>query len=72
VATGGDYSLCPLPQTQVSAAQWAELLGPVLRGAWQPVAIRRRHEETGRWEKIGAGFAYTVIIEAEHDGQRIS
>jgi len=72
VAAGGDYYLCPLPQTQVSAAQLAELLGPVLRGEWQPVAIRRRNEETGRWEKIGAGFEYTVIIEAEHDGQRIS
>src|SRR5882672_2808201 len=72
VAAGGDSSRCPLPQTPVSAAQWAEWLGPVLRGAWQPVAIRRRHEATGRGEKIGAGFAYTVIMEAEHAGQRIS
>ena len=71
VAAGGDYYLCPLPATQVTPAQLAELLAPVLSGELKPVALKRRNDETGRLEKIGEGYEYTVLIEAEHEGRRV-
>lgn len=70
LAAGGDYYLCPLPATQVTPAHLAELLAPVLSGELKPVALKRRNDETGRWEKIAEGYEYTVSIEAEHAGRR--
>jgi transposase len=61
-----------LSATQVSAADLAQLLGPVSRGELKPVVIWRRDEETGRREKIGEGFEYTVTLTAEHDGKEIT
>jgi transposase len=69
VVAGEDYYLCPLSAVQVSAADLAQLLEPVSQGELKPVAIWRRDEETGRREKIGAGFEYTVTLTAEHDGK---
>jgi transposase len=70
LAAGGDYYLCPLPATQVASAQLAELVAPVVSGEVTPVAIKRRNDETGRWEKIAEGYDYTVSSEAEHEGRR--
>jgi transposase len=72
VAAGGDYYLCPLPQTQVSAAQLRELIEPVRTGQIKLAAIKRLNEETGRLEKIAEGYEYTVELEAELDGKPVT
>lgn len=69
VASGGDYYLCPLPQTQVSAAALQELLSPVRAGKLKPAAITRLNEESGRREKIAEGYEYPVPLATERDGQ---
>jgi transposase len=69
VASGGDYYLCPLPQTQVSAADLQELLTPVRAGKLKPTAITRMNEESSRREKIAEGYEYPVTLAAERDGQ---
>lgn len=71
LAAGGDYDLCPLPATQVPAAHLAEVVAPVVSGALKAQAIKRRNDETGRWEKIAQGYEYSVTLEANHDGQRV-
>jgi transposase len=71
VAGGGDYSLCPLPQPQVSAAALQELITPVRAGNLTLEAIKRWNEATGRLEKIAEGDEYPVTIAAELDGQPI-
>lgn len=72
LVAGGDYYLCPLSAVQVSAAALAQLLEPVSRGELKPAALWRRDEETGRREKIGAGFEFTVTLTAEPEGQPIT
>jgi transposase len=72
VAGGGDYYLCPLPQTQVSAAELQELITPVRAGKLKPEASKRRNEESGRLEKIAEGYEYPVTITAELDGEPIA
>jgi len=71
LAAGGDYYLCPLPATQIPAAHLAEVVAPVVSGAIKAQAIKRRNDETGRWEKLAQGYEYPVTIEADHDGQRV-
>ena len=71
LAAGGDSYLCPLPATQIPAAHLAEVVAPVVSGAIKAQAIKRRNDETGRWEKIAQGYEYPVTIEADHDGQRV-
>ncbi len=46
----------PCPPCRSAPPIRAQLLKPVSRGELKPVAIWRRDEETGRREKIGAGF----------------
>jgi transposase len=72
VAGGGDYYLCPLPQTQVSAAELQELITPVRAGKLKPEASKRMNEESGRLEKIAEGYEYPVTIAAELDGEPIT
>lgn len=72
LAQGGDYYLCPLPQTQVSAAKLRELIEPVRAGEIKPKAIKRRNEETGRSEKIAEGYEYTVEMGAEVEGNTLT
>lgn len=72
IVAGEDYYLCPLSAVQVSAAELAALLAPVSRGERQPVPIQRRDEETGRREKIAAGFESTVTLTAEEDGKQVT
>ncbi len=72
VAGGGDYYLCPLPQTQVSAAVLQELLTPVRAGTRTPEAIKRFNAATGRWEKIAEGYEYPVPIIGELEGQSVT
>ena len=72
VAGGGDYYLCPLPQTQVSAAALQELLTPVRAGTRAPEAIKRFNDATGRWEKIAEGYEYPVPIVGELEGQPVT
>jgi len=69
VASGGDYYLCPLPQTQVSAADLQELLTPVRAGKLKPTAITRMNDESSRREKIAEGYEYPVTLAAEREGQ---
>jgi transposase len=69
VASGGDYYLCPLPQTQVSAAELQELITPIRAGKLKPAAITRVNEESGRREKIAEGYEYPVPLTAERNGQ---
>jgi transposase len=67
VAGGGAYYLCPLPQTQVSAAELQELLTPVRAGKLKPAAIKRVNAAPGRLEKIAAGYESPVPSAAELD-----
>lgn len=72
VAAGGDYYLCPLPQTQVSLAELQELISPVRTGEIKPSAIKRLNEETGKLEKIAQGYEYTVQIAAELEAEQVT
>jgi len=69
LTAGGDYYLCPLPATQVTSAYLAELVAPIVSGEVKPDAIKRRNDETGRWEKIAEGYEYLVPIEADPAGR---
>jgi transposase len=71
-AGGGDYYLCPLPQTQVSAVALQELLTPVRAGKLKPEAIKRVKEASGRREKSAEGEEYPVTSVAELDGQPLT
>jgi transposase len=71
LAAGGDYYLCPLPATQVTPAHLVELVAPVVSGEVKPVALKRRNDETGRWEKIAEGYEYPVSMAAAHEGRRV-
>ena len=55
VAAGGDYSLCPLPATQIPAAALAELRAPVRAGTQSRTPVWRRTDDTGRKEQIAEG-----------------
>lgn len=72
IVMGADYYLCPLSAVQVSVAELAQWLEPVRQGELNPVPIWRRDEETGRREKIGAGFESTVTRTAEQDGKQMT
>lgn len=72
VAAGGDYYLCPLPQTPVAEAHLRELIDAVRTGGIKPSAIKRLNEETGKLEKIAEGYEYMVQIAAEIDAQQVT
>jgi transposase len=48
-----------------------ELVAPVVSGEVKPVALKRRNDETGRWEKIAEGYEYPVSMAAAHEGRRV-
>jgi transposase len=72
VAASGDYYLCPLPSTQVSATELADLLTPVwtqqqaLTSVWCPVDMS---EPAAQPEQIAEGYEYTIEVEASVAGQ---
>jgi transposase len=67
----GDYYLCPLPESQLSAATRRELLQPVWQGQ-QPLQRVYRPEAAGQAEELVAeGFCYDVPLQAEVTGRPV-
>jgi transposase len=74
MAASGDYYLCPMPATQVSAEALERLLAPVwaqrqaLSPVWRPAEQGAPEPEP---ELIAEGYECTVEIEATLDGRRV-
>ena len=76
VASSGDYYLCPLPATQVAAAELAQLLAPVWNQT-QPLTVifsPLSGAEPGGGNPLGAeplaeGYEYAVTMEASLGGR---
>lgn len=71
LAAGGDFYLCPLSTVQMPAASLAEWLAPVRAGVQAVQPVWRKNEETGRREKLAAGFEYEVTLTGEQDAQPV-
>jgi transposase len=72
LASTKDYYLCPLPETQVSAAQRCALLQPVWQGQ-QPLKQLYRPSADGQTEELVAeGFSLDVPLGAEVNGQQLT
>lgn len=71
VQGGGDYYLCPLSLTQLSAKQLASYLAPVWTGD-QPLTPNCRPGEDGEPEEIAQGFELSQAMSAEVNGQVIT
>lgn len=72
VAAHRDYYLCPLSAVQMPAAAVQALLDPVWTGEQSLMPVYRPLEAaTDAPEQIAEGFATTVLLSAEQDGERI-
>jgi len=70
IAASGDYYLCPLSNTQLPAAELAEVLAPVWRGEQKLTRICRPADETRpRPQRIAQGYEYRVELTAQGGGQ---
>src|SRR5438128_2122655 len=71
VAAGGDFYLCPLPETQISRAQRRELLRPVwdsaqaLQQVWRP-GLQEQPDEL-----VAEGFSVDVPLTARVGGKEV-
>jgi transposase len=72
LASTNDYYLCPLPETQVSAAKRRDLLQPVWAGQQPLQAVVRPAEDGQTPELIAEGFSLEVALQAEVAGQQVS
>jgi len=72
LASTDDYYLCPLPETQVSAAQRRALLQPVWQGLKQLTQVYRPGEEGPTEELVAEGFSWDVPLTAQVDGRQVS
>jgi transposase len=72
IAASGDYYLCPLFSTQMPAAELAELLVPVWRGAQPLRAIYRPADQTRpQREHLAEGYEYTAELRAAVGDQEV-
>jgi len=71
VVAGGDYYLCPLPASQVSAEELAAYLEPVWRGEQALTPVYRERAD-GEREWIAEGYERTVTLTAEVEGHPVT
>lgn len=64
-----DYYLCPLPAKQLPPETLEGYLQPVWDGKQQTLAVYRADAE-GQPQRIAEGYAQSVALHAESDGQR--
>src|SRR3954447_19460440 len=73
LASSGDFYLCPLTETQLSAEQRRVLLQPVWQGRQQLAQVFRPAADDGEGEELVAeGFSFDVPLVAEVNGQQIT
>src|SRR5437660_1236319 len=73
VAAGGDFYLCPLPETQLSRAQRHALLQPVFDGTQALHVVSRPAAAEGQAEeRVAEGFAVDVTLTATVDEKEVS
>jgi transposase len=72
LAHSGDYYLCPLPETMVSAEQRRVLLEPVWQGRQALQRVYRPAEDGQGEELVAEGFYVDVPLQATVDGKLIS
>src|SRR4051794_10084860 len=72
LASSGDYYLCPLPETHVSAEKRRALLQPVWQGGQPLVQVYRPAAEGEAEELVAEGFALDVPLQAEVGGRPIT
>jgi transposase len=73
LASTGDFYLCPLTETQLSAEKRRVLLQPVREGRQQLAQVFRPAAEEGEGEELVAeGFSFDVPLVAEVNGQQIT
>jgi transposase len=71
IQAGGDYSLCPLSETQLPPAVWADSWTPVWTGK-QPLSLIHRPPPGGPPELIAEGVEPVAPVTAEVAGHRDS
>jgi transposase len=71
VASGGDFYLCPLAETQISRAGRGELLRPVWDGTQVLQQVRRPGPEGQPDELVAEGFSIDVGLAGEVDGKEV-
>lgn len=74
VAASGDYYLCPLPATQVSAAELAQLLAPVWNQSQPLTAIcspLANADAPAQPQPLAEGYEYAVAMEASMEGRQV-
>jgi transposase len=69
VASGGDFYLCPLAESQLSRAGRSELLRPVWEGTQALEQVRRPGPEGRPDELVAEGFGVAVGMTAVVEGQ---
>jgi transposase len=67
IAAAGDYSLCPLPQGQLAAGEFAAALEAVCNGEHALRSVIRKGPQ-GEPEVIAAGYEYPVAMSQQGDG----
>jgi hypothetical protein len=72
VAAGGDFYLCPLPETQLSQAQRRALLQPVFDGTQVLKRVLRPAAKGQGDQLVAEGFAVDVTLTATVDEKEIS
>ena len=72
VAAGGDFYLCPLPETQLSQAQRRALLQPVFDGTQALLRVSRPAAKGQGEELVAEGFVVDVTLTASVDDKAIS
>jgi transposase len=71
VAAGGDFYLCPLPETQLSRAQRRALLQPVFNGTQALARVTRPAAKGQPEELVAEGFAVDVALTATVDDKPV-
>jgi transposase len=72
LASTGDYYLCPLTETQLSAEKRRALLQPVWEGRQALRQVFRPAEDGQGEELVAEGFSLDVPLQAEVDGQPVN
>jgi transposase len=71
VASGGDFYLCPLAESQISRASRGELLRPVWDGTQVLQQVRRPGPAGQPDELVAEGFSIDVRLAGEVDGKEV-
>jgi transposase len=72
LASTGDYYLCPLTETQLSAEKRRALLQPVWEGRQTLQQVFRPAEDGEGEELVAEGFSLDVPLQADVDGQPVT